>query len=143
MVRFFYAYRTVGVFLSCCLDSFSLGQNAIKYTSVQVVQSWSVSFKVFVKILSYCWWCFWNIIIWRFVVQFDCLSFPSVQKIDFWLFWGPLFPLPKMKNISKTKVQPNFQKVRTWQDFNFQREVPGKEGVTFFRRSCNFHIKVY
>ena len=28
---------------------------------------------------------------------------------------------------------PNFQKGGAWEDFNFERGVVGKEGVTFFR----------
>ena len=38
-------------------------------------------------------------------------------------------------------LQPNFQKGGTWQDLNFLRGVAGKEGVSFFREGCNFHIK--
>ena len=36
---------------------------------------------------------------------------------------------------------PNFEKGEVWQDLNFESEVAGKKGATFFRLGCNFYRK--
>ena len=48
-------------------------------------------------------------------------------------------PLPFL--LGGLNLLPNFQKRGAWQDLDFERGIAGKEGVTFFRWSCNFHKK--